>query len=501
MIDQPTLDGYAVDALVATGPAAEVWRGRELATGDTVTIKRLRAGGPQRGERLRREWTLLGSIAGPHLLGVRRITDTDPVVMVLDWAAGGSLASVLATRGRVGAGEVVTVLTPVATALAAAHERGLTHGDLTTAAVVFAVDGRPMLDGIGLRAAIAGTPPPPAADDVYALGVVGFTALAGRPPDGQPLAALAPGTPAALIVAVESMLAADPDARPPARLVARSVARAGEAVPVTFLPAHGMQTPPALPRPAATRPRGIGQALPPRAAGRGLPAREGVRTRARPTEASAPAVRARPRPAPAAGRRTRHAGPRRAARRIVLAAIALAAVVVVGEALRHHASPGAVTASAQPADVPADASPLPSASTATGLAGSSRSSETRWRPVVARLDALRARAFDAGRPALLARVYVLDSPAYTTDRARLTALMDRGLHAQGFTATVTHVRVQQSSATSARLRIADALSAYSLVDRAGAVVGTGAARPSRAFTMDLARVDGSWRVAAIRARR
>jgi hypothetical protein len=83
------------------------------------------------------------------------------------------------------------------------------------------------------------------------------------------------------------------------------------------------------------------------------------------------------------------------------------------------------------------------------------------------------------------------------DLATVRSLASRGLHADGFAATVEHVRVESETATTERLRVTDRLSGYTLVDAAGTIQGRGGGRPDKSFTMDLARVDGTWRVAAI----
>jgi eukaryotic-like serine/threonine-protein kinase len=498
--DRPTLDGYAVDALIGFGRTGEVWRARDLATGETVAIKRLRAGGFELAERLRRELTLLGSIAGPHLVGVRRLVEGDPILLVLDYAAGGNLASVLGIREQLPPAEVVTVLAPIAAALGAAHERDLVHGDLTPANVVFAGDGRPLLTDFGLVPAVddgfAGTPE----DDVYALGMIGFTALAGRPPGGVLLAAAAPDTPAALIVAVESMLAIESAERPPARLVARSLLRACDPAPVGLV--RNVPTPPPAPltpSPTATRPivaseiterlRGIEvpPAIPPtqRAVSRPTPRR--------PHPEQQPQTRST-RSSQRTSKRPSNRAPNRRVRRLGTLVTILAAIAVLVTIYRRH-PPAQVVADRQPTSSPS----APAATTAPG--GTVVPGETAvpasWKVVVARLDATRARAFDLGRPATLLGVYVPGSAAYLADRRTLQSLASRGLHAAGFAATVKTVTATRSTSTTANLRVVDQLSAYSLVDGSGAVVGHGAARPARAFTMDLARVDGSWRVAAI----
>ncbi|HET8589550.1 MAG TPA: protein kinase, partial [Nakamurella sp.] len=114
-------------------------------------------------------------------------------------AAGGSLADLLRARLRLRWPEVLTVLIPLADALAAAHERGIVHGDLSAANVLFDRAGRPLLADLGAaRAATeAGVPvavtvtdvapevargaSPAPASDLFSLGSVALHCLSGGP--------------------------------------------------------------------------------------------------------------------------------------------------------------------------------------------------------------------------------------------------------------------------------------------------------------------------------
>jgi hypothetical protein len=121
-----------------------------------------------------------------------------------------------------------------------------------------------------------------------------------------------------------------------------------------------------------------------------------------------------------------------------------------------------------------------------------------WRAIVMRLDQARARAFAMADVAPLAAVYVPGSSAYASDLTTVRSLASRGLRARGFTATVERVVVDSLSATTARLRVTDRLSGYDLVDASGRVVGHGAPRPTRTFTMTLQQTAANdWRVATI----
>ncbi|HEY5051058.1 MAG TPA: protein kinase, partial [Acidothermaceae bacterium] len=78
------------------------------------------------------------------------VSTTDGLVLVLDYAEGGSLAAVLGVRGRLSTGEVVAIGAPLGQALAEIHARGLTHGDVTPGNIVFDRSGKPLLADLGV---------------------------------------------------------------------------------------------------------------------------------------------------------------------------------------------------------------------------------------------------------------------------------------------------------------------------------------------------------------
>jgi hypothetical protein len=499
-VERFALEGYVVEELIGFGGTGEVWRAREVATGETVALKRLRARGAAAADRLRREAGLLAAVAGPHVIGLRRmVVDDDEAVMVLDYAAGGNLATVLAVRGTLPAPEVVTVIAPIATALAAAHARDLAHGDLTPANILFAADGRPLLADFGVARAVCGAAEaveatvdylapevaaggqPTPASDVFALGAVAFAALAGQPVWGtgshdeltrraahgrRPgLSEIAPQVPAALAAAVETMLAVDPLDRPDARSSASAVLRASAVAPIGLVPTTSPLIPPVNPtrlvQPAAPRSMPFDRPIDDRDDDEGDDERDWTPWRRRVVIAGA-------------------------------AGLALTGAIGVGVSLASSGRPAAGGADPAPA-----ASALASRAT---TAPTTPAAVTNWTAVVTHLDQLRAEAFSEGDAAALARVYAPSSAAYATDVETLRSLASRGLHAQGFTATVQQVRVESATATSGRLRVVDRLSGYQLVDGAGTVVGHGDPRPPTAFTMRLTRVGGAWRVAAVQRR-
>ena len=104
----------------------EVWRAIPRRGGPPVAVKVLVDGDP---DRQAREAALLGELDHPHLVRLIEVVHQPQrggaarVALVLDLLDGGSLAALLARRGRLRPGEVVTTIAPVAAALAHAHEQ------------------------------------------------------------------------------------------------------------------------------------------------------------------------------------------------------------------------------------------------------------------------------------------------------------------------------------------------------------------------------------------
>ncbi|MEY2406599.1 MAG: serine/threonine protein kinase, bacterial [Acidimicrobiaceae bacterium] len=145
-----TVGPYVLDAKLGSGSAATVWTARRAGAGSKarpVALKLFH----QRGERVRAEAAMLGMFDHPHIVRLRDVlvTRSGPA-LVLDHADGGSLAQLLARRGHLSPGEVVTIGTGIGLALATAHDRGVVHGDVHPGNVLLAADGRALLADFGL---------------------------------------------------------------------------------------------------------------------------------------------------------------------------------------------------------------------------------------------------------------------------------------------------------------------------------------------------------------
>jgi eukaryotic-like serine/threonine-protein kinase len=493
-VDDFLLPGYDIEELLGFGGSGEVWRAREVASGDRVALKRLRAANstePLAAQRLQREAALLATVSHEHIVRLRSVVPTDDgLVLVLDYAEGGSLAAVLAARGRLSAGEVVTIGAPLAQALADVHARGLVHGDVTPGNVVFDGSGRPLLADLGVASLAGNRAGPPGgtvgyadpvvgagpASDVHGLAAVCFTALTGVAPyregDGgvaQPLRPLAPGAPAVLVVAIEAGLAPDPAERPDANAFSRALFAACSPVAVRLV----QVTQPVV----NPHTRDIGS---------------------------------RPAPAPGEPPPGRHRwSPRRAVlvRRAVTVACAVALLGAAvgagigwawaGDSHRASASPD----SASPVSPFSDTMPTASAvATTAPAAAASAVTPTDWTVVLRALDSARDAAFADARADELEAVYVPGSAALVADRDTLSQLVKAGLHARGLHFALVSVRAVSLSPGEVRLAVRDTLAGYEVVDPSGSVAPV-AGRGLRSWTVVLRTQSptGPWRIASIDA--
>ncbi|KRE78775.1 serine/threonine protein kinase [Arthrobacter sp. Soil763] len=270
----PDVDGFDVGRLLGRGGAAAVWLATEHVTRRDVALKCFGPPGDtapgdagdqaadEAGEAVRRELGILSALEHEHLIKARDVVRVGygpggGLALVLDYAAGGSLAQLLAARGSLGAGETVTVLTPVAQALAYLHANGFTHGDVAPGNVLFTAHGKPLLSDLGVarmlvdpeeavRPGTEGFRDPAPVDavraglypesDVYSAAALGWYCLTGRAPAAQqqrpPLPLLVPEVPAALAEALEAGLCEDRRLRPSAAEFAAAVFRSARAEPV-----------------------------------------------------------------------------------------------------------------------------------------------------------------------------------------------------------------------------------------------------------------------------
>lgn len=500
----PVVPGYTLEARLGRGGSGEVWRAVPRRGGPAVAVKVLVAGDP---ERQAREAGLLGALDHPHLVRLLEVVHQPQrggaprVALVLELLPGGSLAALLARRGRLRPGEVVTTIAPVAAALAHAHGNGVVHGDLSPGNIVFTAEGRPVLTDLGVARVLGetaagevtpayvdptvargGAPGP--ASDVFGVAAAAFHALTGIAPwnaatpgdtlrvaaDGllPDLAELAPGAPAELIAVINRGLSADPHDRGSAAAFALDLRQACRPEPVR-LPQDGVPD-----------------------------AELALTGRGPRTELTHQVPGRRPRPAPlvveapglgelwwSAVRRGIAGLPVRRAAAVALVVLVVGAVgwLVVGSSGPRDAAALATSPVADPSPETADrAEPAPA-------------SLEDWRALVDRLYQRRAEAFSTASPELLQDVYVPGSDLLAADAAYVSLLADAGEVLRGFDPTVEQVTAAEPDGDRAEVDLVDSW-ADSEVVTAGQpdrpALRTAPGRPSSAVHMVLVRTGGSW---------
>jgi serine/threonine-protein kinase len=253
-----------LEAVLGEGSMATVYKGLHQTLGIPVAVKVLRTEGAlQRAfheasfrDRFRREARLAARVGHDGIVRVLDFgEDLGVLYLVMEYVDGQTLQDYMRRARPVGEEMAVRIVAYMATALQAAHAQNVIHRDLKPANVLVTRDGWVKIADLGLAKdldqkdmtnanTIVGTPSYMApecfiagreigpAADIYALGVMLYEMVAGRPPftgtlnqvisshlHGEPAYAVdAPGGPAAMAPGLASLLRAllakKPESRP-----------------------------------------------------------------------------------------------------------------------------------------------------------------------------------------------------------------------------------------------------------------------------------------------
>jgi hypothetical protein len=209
MIGRLITGRYRLIAPVGEGGMATIWRAVDEQLDREVAVKLLREQfGSDAGfaARFRQEARAAGSLSHPNIVPVYDYgTDTDgSQFIVMQLVEGENLATLLRERSNLETDDAVRIALGVASALEAAHRRGLVHRDVKPGNILITDDGDVKVTDFGIARAVAeasmtvtGTTlgsvhyfsPEQArgdevtgASDVYALGIVLYEMLTGRRP-------------------------------------------------------------------------------------------------------------------------------------------------------------------------------------------------------------------------------------------------------------------------------------------------------------------------------
>jgi alpha-tubulin suppressor-like RCC1 family protein/tRNA A-37 threonylcarbamoyl transferase component Bud32 len=211
---------YEIVRELGRGGTALVYLARERATGEDVAIKVIRAKYIEDDEamaRFAREARFVAQLDHPNIVPVRAVVDLGSagVALVMAHIVGRTLKQVIRDENPISADRVDAMMRQMASALGAAHAKGIVHRDVKPENIFIDAEGRALLADFGLARSMSGnetqltmtgvaigTPAYMAPEqidggqldargDIYSLGLVAWEMLTGhRPWEGESLYAI-----------------------------------------------------------------------------------------------------------------------------------------------------------------------------------------------------------------------------------------------------------------------------------------------------------------------
>ncbi len=168
-------DRYRIDAKIARGGMAMVYRGTDLRLDREIAIKVMHEhliSDETFVERFRREAINAGRLTHPNLVAIHdQARDGDIVYLVMEHLPSVTLRRELKHRGSFTPRQAIVVLDAILAALEAVHSTGIIHRDLKPDNVLLGTDGQVKLADFGLARAVTS-----ATTTKTLIGTVGYVA-------------------------------------------------------------------------------------------------------------------------------------------------------------------------------------------------------------------------------------------------------------------------------------------------------------------------------------
>ncbi|ATE57359.1 serine/threonine-protein kinase [Actinosynnema pretiosum] len=205
---------YRLGQRIGSGAMGVVWQAHDGRLHRTVAVKQLllqpglaESDTDEAKRRAMREGRIAARLQHPHAIAVYDVAEDDGQPwLVMEYLPSSSLSTVLSERGTLPPREVAAIGSQVASALAAAHDAGITHRDIKPGNILLGNDGTVKITDFGISRAtgdvtvtatgmLAGTPAylapevakgydPGSPSDVFSLGSTLYAAIEGMPPFG-----------------------------------------------------------------------------------------------------------------------------------------------------------------------------------------------------------------------------------------------------------------------------------------------------------------------------
>jgi serine/threonine protein kinase len=184
-----TLAHYRLIAAIGSGGMGDVYRAQDTKLGRDVALKVLpatMAKDPDRLDRFRREARAVATLNHPNIVTIYSVEEAEGLhFLTMELVEGQSLDRIV-PEGGLPVGRVVEIVTALAEALAAAHDKGVIHRDLKPGNVMVTESGRVKILDFGLAKMTAAPTAPADETELLPRGVTEDGVVMGTMPYMSP---------------------------------------------------------------------------------------------------------------------------------------------------------------------------------------------------------------------------------------------------------------------------------------------------------------------------